>query len=362
MPAPDSLMPHAICWASSPELIWTMVITNFVTFLSYATICITLIYLVKHTRRVMARDWGYFAIGFALFIVACGFTHLFEVITTWIPVFWTSAWVNILTALLSACVAAMLIRRARTIAFGINDYADRLARTETEWQHMQESVIATQKIEEWSRMSAAVSHEIMGPLQAIQNLQFLIQSSDSIPPEIAEFARVSAEEAARVVTISEASLSFIRQSKQLEPVDIGAALASVQILLNPLIRQKSIVFQSTVHGDCVVLAYAGEVRQVLLNLLRNACEAVVDPGAQVSIELNGSPAGVAIVITDNGPGIPPDILPELFEFGVTTKPKTGNGIGLWAVKHILAKHGGNIAVDSNPGQGVRFDLWWPRSK
>jgi len=359
MSTPDSLMPHAVCWASSPELIWTMVITNLVTFLSYATICITLIYLVKHTRRVMVREWAYFAIGFALFIVACGFTHLFEVITTWIPVFWTSAWVNILTALLSAYVAFMLIRRAKTIAFGINDYADRLSRTETEWQQMQESLIATQKIEEWSRVSAAVSHEIMGPLQAIQNLQFLIQSSQSVSPEIAEFARVSAEEAARVVTISEASLSYIRQSKQLEPVDIGAAAASVRILLNPIIKQKGILFSAKSHGDCIVEAYAGEVRQVLLNLLRNACEAVLQPGSQVAIELSGSAAGVALVVTDDGPGIPPDILPELFEFGVTTKPKTGNGIGLWAVKHILTKHGGKIAVESAPGKGARFELWWP---
>jgi signal transduction histidine kinase len=361
MPAPDSLMPHAVCWASSPQLIWTMVITNLVTFLSYAIICITLFYLAKNTHRVMSREWGYFTIGFALFIVACGFTHLFEVITTWIPVFWTSAWVSVLTALLSAYVAAMLIRRARTIAFGINDYAERLSRTETESLQMQESLIANQKLEEWSRMSAAVSHEIMGPLQAIQNLQFLIQSSDSVTPEIAEFARVSADEAARVVTISEASLSYIRQSKQLEAVDIAAALASVQILLHPLIRQKNILFTVRNQGDSVVLAYAGEVRQVLLNLLRNACEAVPPSGAQVTIELNGKLEDVEIIVTDNGPGIPPSILPELFAFGVTTKPHTGNGIGLWAVKHILSKHGGKIAVDSSPGKGVRFDLCWPRA-
>jgi signal transduction histidine kinase len=362
MPAPATLMPHAVCWASSPDLIWTMAITNLVTFLSYTTICVTLIYLVKHTRRVMARDWAYFATGFALFIVACGFTHLFEVVTTWIPVFWTSAWVNVVTALLSAYVAFMLIRRARTIAFGINDYADRLSRTEIEWQQMQESLIANQKIEEWSRVSAAVSHEIMGPLQAIQNLQFLIQSSESVSPEIAEFARISAEEAARVVTISEASLSYIRQSKQLEPIDICSALDSVEILLNPIIKQKEIQFTAKSQGDCIVQAYAGEVRQVLLNLLRNACEAVIHPGSQVAIELTGSQKGVEVVVTDNGPGIPPDILPELFEFGVTTKPKTGNGIGLWAVKHILTKHGGKIAVDSVPGKGVRFDLWWPRTR
>lgn len=356
-----SLVPHVVCWASSPNLIWTMVVTNFVTFLSYVTICATLLFLLRNTRRVIAKDWAYFTAGFALFIVACGSTHLFEVITTWVPVFWGSAWANIITAALSAYVAVMLILRVRTIAFGINDYADRLAKTENEWQEMQESLIAAQKLEEWSRLSAAASHEIRGPLEAIQNLQHLIQSSDSISPEIAEFARISAEEAAHVITISEASLSLIRQGKDREPIDIREASDSVRVLLNPMIRQKSIVFTVQDQGDCVVQAYAGEVRQVLLNLLRNACEAVTLPGSKVTVTLNGQAQGVEVIVTDDGPGIPPTILSDLFEFGVSTKGDSGNGIGLWAVKHILSKHGGKISVDSTVGKGVRFDLWWPRA-
>jgi hypothetical protein len=82
---PNSLMPHAVCWASDPRLIWTMAVTNLVTFLSYLTIASTLIYLVRRTGRILARDWGYFVVGFALFILACGSTHLLEVITTWSP-------------------------------------------------------------------------------------------------------------------------------------------------------------------------------------------------------------------------------------------------------------------------------------
>src|SRR5580704_12975881 len=155
-----SLMPHAVCWAAAPRLVWTMVVTNFITFLSYVTICFTLFFLARRTRRVIARDWAYFVIGFALFIIACGSTHLLEVITTWIPIFWVDASVNIITATLSAYVAIMLIRRAATIAFSINDYADRLNDTETQRLQMQESLIAAQKIEDWSRMSATVSHEI----------------------------------------------------------------------------------------------------------------------------------------------------------------------------------------------------------
>ena len=112
----SSLMPHAVCWRADQHLIWTMVISNAVTFLSYTTICITLLALARRTRVVIARDWVFFLTGFALFIVACGSTHFMEVVTTWSPAFWLDAWTNILTAVLSAYVALQLIRRLKTIS------------------------------------------------------------------------------------------------------------------------------------------------------------------------------------------------------------------------------------------------------
>src|ERR1035441_9337680 len=125
-----SLMPHAVCWAAAPRLIWTMAIANAITFASYVSICVVLLVLARRTRRVIARDWAYFLIGFALFIVACGTTHLMEVVTTWIPVFWVDAGTNVITAALSGYVALQFIRRAPELGFGINDYADKLSRSE----------------------------------------------------------------------------------------------------------------------------------------------------------------------------------------------------------------------------------------
>src|SRR6202795_1520951 len=112
-----SLMPHAVCWSQDQRLIWTMVITNGITFLSYFSICVTLFYLARKTQGAIKRDWAFFVIGFALFIVACGSTHLMEVVTTWIPVFWVDAWANIVTAILSGYVAVQFIRRAPDLGF-----------------------------------------------------------------------------------------------------------------------------------------------------------------------------------------------------------------------------------------------------
>ena len=356
---PVALMPHAVCWAAAPRLIWTMVATNAITFLSYLSICLTLLFLVRRTGRVIARDWTYFLVGFALFIVACGSTHLLEVITTWTPIFWVDAWTNIITAILSAYVAIMLIRRAGRIGFGVNDYAGRLQNSEAERLQLQESLISAQKIEEWSRMSAAVSHEIRGPLEAIQNLQFLIQNAEGISPEIAEMALSTTEEVARVLAISDSTLSFMRETKSREEIDVAKALESVRFLLSPIIREKGLEFQVEISGNCVVEAYPGEVRQILLNVVRNACEAVGGFGSKVSVKVVGEDDGVQVTVSDTGPGIAPEIMQNLFSFGMSTKGNQGNGIGLWAVKHLMDKHHGEVKVDSFAGRGTSFRLWWP---
>jgi signal transduction histidine kinase len=353
-------MPHRVCWAADPHLVWTMVITNAITFLSYVSICFTLLFMVRNTRRVIARDWAWFAVGFALFIVACGSTHLMDVVTTWIPVFWIDAWTSIITSILSAIVAVLLIRRVSIIAFSINDYADRLANTEAEKQQLRESLLAARKLEDWSRMSAAVAHEINNPLEAIQNLLYLIRTSDAVSAEVVELAQQAAEEADRVVTISRSTLTFFRQTNEPEPVDLLLAAESVKFLLGRLFQKKHIAFEVHSAGDLVVDAFPGETRQVILNLVRNACDATVELDTTVSLTLTGHEDDVEVVVADQGAGIPAAALRTLFQFGSTTKGEQGNGMGLWTVRHILTKHGGEVRVESIVGEGTRFILRWPR--
>lgn len=355
-----SLMPHAVCWREDPELIWTMAITNAITFLSYSSICATLIYLARKTQRAIARDWGYFLVGFALFIVACGSTHLLEVITTWTPVFWVDAWTNILTAVLSGYVAVQFFRRVRPIGAGVNDYASRLRNAESEKARVEESLLAARKLEEWNRMSAAVTHEIGNPLAAIQNMLFLIEHTGGIPPQAADMARQASDEVLRIGELTRSTLGFFRQDLQADLVDLRASAESVRFLLEPLLRQKGVELTIESEGNCTVRAYAVETRQVLLNLARNACEATPHGAAPVRIRLTSDEDAVRITVTDAGSGIAEDLLPNLFGFGVSTKGERGNGLGLWAVKQLVTRNGGTIEVESKPGAGAQFTVVWPR--
>lgn len=353
------LMPHAVCWAAAPHLIWTMVVTNLVTFLSYVSICVTLLYLVSRTRRVIARDWAYFVVGFALFIVACGSTHLLEVITTWIPVFWIDAGTNIVTALLSAYVAIMLIKRASAIGFAIRDYADRLANAEEEKRAIEEKLLSARKLEDWSRLSTVIAHEIGNPLEAIQNMLYLITTDPESSPGSVELAHQAQQEVERVITISRSTLSFHRESRQPEIIDLRSVCESVCFLLQSVINEKGIEFKIIGEGPFLVEAFPGETRQVILNVARNACEAISERGRGVSLFLSSALDGVELQIADEGTGISSTTLSTLFEFGKTSKGEQGNGLGLWSVKQILSKHGGRISLASSSPSGTRFVLWWP---
>jgi signal transduction histidine kinase len=337
-----------------------MVTTNSITFLSYSTICVALIYLARKTHRVIARDWAFFLVGFALFIVACGSTHLMDVITTWIPVFWVDAWTNIVTAILSAYVAVQFVRRTRAIGIGVNDYADSLSRTESEKAQIQDSLLSARRLEEWNRMSSVVTHEISNPLDSIQNLLYLIRESPGISPEVATMAQQSAEEVRRVIGLTRSTLGFFRQASRPEPVDLRASAESVRFLLDPTLRQKSIELSILSTGDCTVNAYAVETRQILLNLIRNACDATTRRGTRISVTMEGRPEAVHLVVEDQAGGIDPAILKNLFQFGASTKGERGNGLGLWVVKQFVSRHGGTIDVDSKPGAGTRFTISWPR--
>jgi signal transduction histidine kinase len=356
-----SLVPHAVCWAAEPKLIWTMVVANAVTFLSYVSICVTLLVLVRRTKRVIARDWAYFLIGFALFIVACGSTHMMEVVTTWIPAFWIDAGTNVVTAMLSAYVAVMLIRRASTIAYGVNDYAARLARTESETRRMRESLLAAQKLEDWSRMSAVLAHEINNPMETVQNVLYLIRTTEGVSQEIESLSKSALEEVARVIELARSTLSFFRQGGEPELVNLSSVMESVRFLLAPLIQKQGVVLDTVSSGDATIEGYPGEIRQVLLNLVRNACEAAAGTQGRVSVTLTGQAAGVEVIVADRGSGIAQALMPTLFQFGASSKGAQGNGMGLWTVKHIVTRHGGRIGVESKLGEGTRFTLWWPRA-
>jgi two-component system NtrC family sensor kinase len=108
-----------------------------------------------------------------------------------------------------------------------------------------------------------------------------------------------------------------------------------------------------------LLLAADQIKQVFLNLLLNAIDAMPGGGQlQVSTAYTSQPAGVRIEFTDSGAGIAPDVLPQIFEPFYSTKPE-GTGLGLSISYSIVERHGGYIEVGSWVGEGSTFTVWLP---
>jgi two-component system NtrC family sensor kinase len=150
----------------------------------------------------------------------------------------------------------------------------------------------------------------------------------------------------------------------------GAAMASVD--LNEIVDRSLMLVRhrldmsgtelrtTFLQGDTNVVADPGQVQQALVALLVNAVEAMGE-GGTLSVVLVGDAEGVRIGVADTGPGIPPGVLPLIFEpFFSTKDSESGVGLGLAVVYGIVHRHGGTIEVESEVGTGTTFHLRLPR--
>lgn len=167
----------------------------------------------------------------------------------------------------------------------------------------------------------------------------------------------------RIARIITRMRDFYRPTRaELEPTDLNELLRATGELMQTHLRHSHVVFQADLAPDLpAITAHADQMRQVFLNLMLNACDAMEDGGtlAARSRLLMAPPHPVIeIQISDTGVGIPPEHLAHLFEPFYTTKTQ-GTGLGLAISAHIITQHGGQLSVASTPGQGATFTILLP---
>jgi signal transduction histidine kinase len=388
------LMPHAVCWRQDPRLIATMATTNFITFLSYISICGTLVYLARRTHRALMRDWGYFLVAFALFIVACGSTHLMEVVTTWSPAFWVDAWTNIITAVLSGYVAVQLILRVNLLGSGINDYAHQLensaavieqisegrrAERELRQLQMQYTTELEQRKTEVERADhlkseflASMSHELRTPLHTIIGFTELLQDE----PE-GSLSTTQRRFLQHIKGDSHHLLELINQVLDLSKIEAGQldlkredyplvqSIREAHEAIRPGAELKGIRLEDRGQTDAVVHADRVRIREMLYNLLGNALK-FTPAGGVIWIRSIDDGDFVQVTVGDTGVGIAPEeqgnIFDRFYQVGTTTRGiREGTGLGLPITRQLAEMHGGWIVVRSAPGTGSEFTFGLPRA-
>jgi PAS domain S-box-containing protein len=225
----------------------------------------------------------------------------------------------------------------------------------------------TEKLAAAARLAATVSHEINNPLEAIGNLIFLARTNPDAPEKVVAQLQLAEQELARVSHITRQTLGFYRESTSPTSVHIPTLVESVLTLYSNKLQVKQIQVQLALEACPPITGLAGEIQQLVSNIISNAIDAVPISG---TLKIDASPIKLAggesirLTIEDDGPGITPENLKRIFEPFFTTKKDVGTGLGLWVCKEIAERHGGSVQVESknaNGAKGAIFTVLLPDS-
>jgi PAS domain S-box-containing protein len=229
-------------------------------------------------------------------------------------------------------------------------------------QKMRAQLVQSEKLAAMGRMVASVAHEMNNPLQTIQNCLFILQKEGDIRSELQQYLITGLAEVKRLSGIVDQLREAYRPSVQTErllvkPIDI---LENVYVLLKPQLQHKKINWVITGNHDFQVWAHIDPLKQVFINLVQNAIEAMEPDGGTLTIELgvNSKEAEAGIHFQDTGRGISSEFLSNLFDPFFTTR-EMGFGLGLAICQDIVENHGGTIRVESQPGCGSTFSVYLP---
>jgi len=237
----------------------------------------------------------------------------------------------------------------------------------TERRLSEGALMRAEKLAAAGRLAASVAHEVNNPLEGLTNLVYIARRSNELD-DIRHLLSQAENELGRIAHITRQSLGFYRETSTpafFKPADIIREVTDFYASRAATLGVSFIVSAKT---DREVLGSAGELRQILSNLLANSLDACAS-GAIIRIEATSavdprdlSRPGVRITVADTGLGIPAKHLDNIFEPFFTTKKDTGTGLGLWVSRELVQKHGGSLRVrsrTSHPLCGTMFSIFLP---
>ena len=376
----NEFMPHGMCYQWNPVVIWLHVISDAIIALAYYSIPLTLIYFVRK-RKDLAFDWIFLC--FAAFIVACGTTHLMEILNIWEPTYWLSGVIKAATALLSIATAILLIklipqalavpspeqlRKANTALQGEVHEREQAAK-KIEMLN-QELLLNSAKMQtankELETFAYSVSHDLRAPLRHVDGYVNLLQEgTHHLDEESRRYMKKISDSARQMGVLIDNLLAFsVMGRSPMKPgmTDMGELVAHALEELSPDTRNRNIAWNIAplpkVHADKNLL------KQVWMNLLGNAIKYTNKrEKAEISIGYAEHPKEFEFFIKDNGAGFDMQYAGKLFGVFQRLHLKEefdGTGIGLANVQRIIARHGGRAWAQGEINKGATFFFTLPK--
>jgi signal transduction histidine kinase/CheY-like chemotaxis protein len=380
----STLSPHGICLLWEPELIWLHVVSDATIAASYFSIPIVLSIFVSKRRDV---DFGFIFWAFAIFITACGFTHVLSIVTLWVPVYGLEGLIKLLTAVASILTAVILwplLPKILALPSPAQLRAAELALAQEGMQRREaeEMLRHAQKMEAIGQLTGGVAHDFNNLLTIISgNIEIAQRSlgawSETSKERLSRAIGNAASGAQRATVLTQRLLAFARR----QPLDPRPTN------VNQLIGGMAEFFRRTLgeNIDLEIVGGAGlwqvevdpsQMEAAILNLVVNAKDAMADEG-KLTIETSNAfidesysqqnaemPIGqyVQISVSDNGSGMSREVQQKAFDpFFTTKQPGQGTGLGLSQVYGFVKQSGGNVKIYSEIGEGTTIKIYLPRA-
>ena len=229
----------------------------------------------------------------------------------------------------------------------------------TDLRRLEQHARRAERLATVGHLAAGIAHEIRNPLASISGSVELLSKSPQASEDDRTLMSIVHREIQRLNVLIGDVLDYA-SPRPLQRVDLDLAVLVEEVLqvaradgnFSEVELTSEIDSPLRVHGD------PAKLRQVLWNLVRNAAEAALAGGKHVRVRARVAEGGARIVVSDDGNGIPTEMLARVFEPFFTTKPK-GYGLGLATCHSVVAEHGGRIDVESEPGKGTRMVVTLP---
>jgi signal transduction histidine kinase/putative methionine-R-sulfoxide reductase with GAF domain len=237
---------------------------------------------------------------------------------------------------------------------------EKIRRTTADLKKTEAQLIRSEKLAALGQLAAGIAHEIRNPLTSINILIHSLTENLPSGNSHREDLKVIEEEINRINEILDRFLRFAKPAPPLlERTDVASIFEETLQLIRPRIEKQRIVVQKEFQSLPIILMDREQMKQVALNLLLNAVQAMPD-GGTLALRGRNSEDGqwIHISIQDSGMGIPSEDMNKLFDPFFSTK-EGGIGLGLSIAHRIIDQHHGKIEVESVPGKGTLFTVWLP---
>lgn len=371
----NGFLPHAFCLNLRPDLIWLHVASDGIIAFAYFLIPVTLVVFLRRLKTPLSFNWAISL--FAGFILLCGTSHIFEIITLWQPMYYLQGLIKAATAVVSILTAVAIIPLVpKLLAMRSPEDLEKINR------QLQEQIAAREKVEQELRQALAdqrhaareleqfayiASHDLQAPLRAMSGFSTLLMTRhrNKLDGDAAEFLDYidggAKHMQALIADLLELSRVGRQQEARYQTQPLGETLDAALSGLAEPIRQSgaTVVRASTlpaINADHALL------KQLLHNLIGNAIK-FQRPDAPPRIEIRVQHEGDQwhLIVADNGIGIPAEHLDGVFDIFRrlhAASAYAGTGIGLAICRKIALYHGGSIWATSDE-TGTQFHLRLP---